>query len=82
MGQLEISLIAAWVGTHEGAFLTGLRRRPDKSRGYSGHTSHILNAPEDAMGVYSVLGTTEDGRCVVIALIARAMVALPFCPFH
>lgn len=34
-----------------------------------------LNAPEDAMGVYSVLGTTEDGRCVVIALIARAMAA-------
>lgn len=34
-----------------------------------------LNAPEDAVGVYSVLGTAEDGRGVVIALIARAVAA-------
>lgn len=32
-----------------------------------------LNAPEDAMGVYSVLGATEDGCCVVITFISRAV---------
>lgn len=34
-----------------------------------------LNAPEDAVGVYSVLGATEDGRGVIIALVPRAVAA-------
>lgn len=32
-----------------------------------------LNASEDAMGVYSVLSATEDGRCVVVTFISRAV---------
>lgn len=34
-----------------------------------------LNAPEDAVGVYSVLGATEDGRRVVITLVPCAVAA-------
>lgn len=34
-----------------------------------------LNAPEDAVGVYPVLGATEDGRGVVVTLVPRAMAA-------
>lgn len=37
-------------------------------------SSH-LNAPEDAVGMYSVLGTTEDGRRVVVTLIPCAVAA-------
>ena len=34
-----------------------------------------LNAPEDAVGVYPVLGATEDGCGVVVTLVPRAMAA-------
>lgn len=34
-----------------------------------------LNASEDSMGVYSILGTTEDGGCVVLTLIPCAVAA-------
>lgn len=34
-----------------------------------------LNAPEDAVGVYPVLGTTEDGSGVVITIVPRAVAA-------
>ena len=34
-----------------------------------------LNAPEDAVGVYPVLGTTEDGGGVVITIVPRAVAA-------
>lgn len=40
-----------------------------------GHPSTHLDASEDAMGVDSVLGTTEDGGRVVLALIPCAMAA-------
>lgn len=41
----------------------------------AGHVSTHLNASEDAVGVYSVLGTAEDGGCVVLALISCAVTA-------
>lgn len=34
-----------------------------------------LNAPEDAVGVYPVLGATEDGRGMVVTLVPRAVAA-------
>lgn len=43
-----------------------------KSTSSQGPSTH-LDAPEDAVCVYSVLGTTEDGCGVVIALIPRAV---------
>lgn len=43
-----------------------------KSTSSQGPSTH-LDAPEDAVGVYSVLGSTENGCGVVIALIPRAV---------
>lgn len=34
-----------------------------------------LNASEDSVGVYSILGTTEDGGCVVLTLVPCAVAA-------
>lgn len=47
----------------------GTQPRPLPARAPRTH----LNAPEDAVGVYSVLGATENGCRVVIALIACAV---------
>lgn len=57
----------------------GCRAREQRKRQgrqpLAGHASTHLNASEDAMGVYSVLGTTEDGGCVGLTLIPCAVAA-------
>lgn len=46
-----------------------------KSPSSEGPPRSHLNAPEDAVGVYSVLGTAENGGCVVVTLIPCAVAA-------
>lgn len=42
VGQLEVPLVAAGVGAHEGALLTALGGRPDQRGGHAGHAPHVL----------------------------------------
>lgn len=57
VGQLEVSLVAARVGTHEGTLLVGLARRPHDGRSHPGHTPHVLQGqtPAQATSVCSAL---------------------------
>lgn len=57
VGQLEVSLVAARVGTHEGTLLVGLAGRAHDGGSHAGHTPDILQGqrPAEATWVSSAL---------------------------
>lgn len=46
VGELEVALVAPWVGTHEGTLLAAVR--PDDGRSDAGNAPHVLPTPTKA----------------------------------